>query len=76
MKKTTPNLNYDFPKDLRDGDKDIDRWGKNSPSNLPETPIYGSFGKPTYRGGNVNSFTASISKLSRISENGSLNGDA
>lgn len=61
------NANYDF--EDQGGPKH--RMGQGDFANLPSKPMYGSFGKPTYRGGNINSFTAEISDLSEIEENGS-----
>lgn len=68
--KKNKNLNYDF----NDQVEPLRRMGEGKHSNMPSDPIFGSFGKPTYRAGNINSFTSSISDLSGISENGSLNG--
>jgi len=45
------------------------RMGMGSFANLPDKPIMLPYGAPTYRGGNVNSFSASIRELSGIDEN-------
>lgn len=72
MAKKNKNLNYNFNIQKQPAN----RMGNGCFSNMPDNPIFAKFDGPTYRGGNINSFTASISNLSEISENGSLNGNA
>lgn len=68
--KKDKNLNYDF----QDQVEPKKRMGANDFANLPSRPIFEDFDGPSYRGGNINSFSSSVSKLSGISENGSLDG--
>lgn len=72
MAKKNKNANYDFESQVQPKR----RMGANSFANLPDRPMYGSFGSPSYRGGLINSFTASVSELSGIDENGCHYGDA
>lgn len=66
MHKKKGNPNYDFFSQ----NEPKKRMGSGSFANLPDRPIYGTFGPPSYRGGIINSFTASVSDTSGISENG------
>lgn len=64
------DLNYDFSVQ----NQPAKRMGSGDFANLPDDPIYSDFGGPSYRGGNINSFTASITNVSGIAENRKANG--
>lgn len=69
-KNKNANYNFDSQKQPRR------RMGEGSFANLPDHPMFGSFGGPTYRDGLINSFTAGISNLSGIDENRAGHGNA
>lgn len=66
MAKKGKNANYDFASQKQP----VKNMGSGSFANLPDKPIMASYGPPVYRDGLVNSFTASLSDLSGIKENG------
>lgn len=72
MAKKNKNANYDFDSQVQPAK----RMGEGCFANLPDRPLYGNFGEPSYRDGIINSFTSGISSLSGIDENGCHYGDA
>ncbi|NJL54186.1 hypothetical protein HC928_02720 [bacterium] len=64
--KNSENANYDFSKQK----EPAHRMGSGSFANLPEKSFIKSLPKaPCYRGGNVDSFTNDLSKVTGIDEN-------
>ena len=63
-KKSKHNVNYD------DDAKKTPHMGQGKHSNMPDKPIYMTFGKETdMRGGIKNSFTTAVEEISGIEEN-------
>lgn len=64
-KKKGKNANYNFA-DQIDPSRPM---GGGSYSNLPQEPIYKTFGSYSYRDGIIDSFTEGLKKVSGIDEN-------
>lgn len=61
------NANYDFARQK----EPEDRMGRGSFANMPDRPMYMSFGPDgaTYRDGIINSFSCKVSEISDLDEN-------